>query len=103
MFIFPKALPMFKPNYWKGNTLSYPKWIQVGGGYTVLLLENIIRHLFSMDNPSYPFFEFPNSIHAKTPREQEFLNLIDDIIVAPIPNIQPSQLFFLNAKICGHF
>ena len=58
----------------------------------MLQLENIIRHLFSTDNPPYPFFELPDSIHAMTPRGQEFLNHVDDISVSPNTVLYPIQI-----------
>ena len=84
------------------NTLPYPKSIQVGGEYAVLPLENIIPHLFSMDNPPYPFFELPDSIHAKTPRGQEFLNHVDDISVSPNTVFYPIQIGLWSDAFLPH-
>ena len=66
--------------------------------------KNIIRHLFSTDNPPYPFFELPDSIHAKAPRGQEFLNHIDDIIVSPNTVLYPIQIgLWLDAFVPHNF
>ena len=45
--------------------LPHPRATELTMGYSVLPLETHIRHLFATDNPPYPFFLMPESIHAK--------------------------------------
>ena len=74
------------------ETLPHPRATELTMGYSVLPLETHIRHLFATDNPPYPFFVMPESIHAKTTRGQQLLQTMNDIKVAPGTFLFPIQI-----------
>ena len=74
------------------ETLPHPRATELTMGYSVLPLETHIRHLFSTDNPPYPFFVMPESIHAKTTRGQQLLQTMNEIKVAPGTFLYPIQI-----------
>ena len=72
--------------------LPHPRATELKMGYSGLSLETHIRHLFSTNNPPYPFLVMPESIHAKTNRGQQLLQTMNDIKVAPGTFLYPIQI-----------
>ena len=72
--------------------LPHPRATELKMGYSVLSLETHIRHLFSTNNPPYPFLVMPEFIHAKTTRGQQLLQTMNDIKVAPGTFLYPIQI-----------